>query len=310
MRAFAGAVLGVMVVGLAADAGADSLSDLMGPREIAVGEGLRGSATGRSAIGLNPAGLPLNRELVFEGGYGYRGTDDATLIGASACDSTTQMPGCFFYEYMGASPVLDGGTGMTGTRRTHVGGMALSRPLLPRISIGSTVKYYDFNTDMAGEDEASGFTWDVGTTIRVSEMINLGFSAQNLFATNRSDQFPRALGGGVFARPIPLLSLGFDMRWRMPDAASAPNTLRYGGGAELFLRPGSSLGLPIRIGGLRDNGLETTYISGGLGLAGMKWGLDVTARRAVKGDDDTLVIASMRFYGPRMAAPGLDSSFE
>ena len=55
-----------------AHAEGDALVDMLGPREIAVGEAMRGGATGSSAIGLNPAGLPLNRELVFEGGYGYR----------------------------------------------------------------------------------------------------------------------------------------------------------------------------------------------------------------------------------------------
>ena len=55
----------------------DSLVDSLGPREMAVGEALRGAATGASAIALNPAGLPLNRELVFEGGYGYPLADQA-----------------------------------------------------------------------------------------------------------------------------------------------------------------------------------------------------------------------------------------
>ena len=62
-------------------AGADSLNDQLGPREIAVGEALRGGATGAAGVDLNPSGLPLNRELVFEGGYGYRAVDSASLIG-------------------------------------------------------------------------------------------------------------------------------------------------------------------------------------------------------------------------------------
>src|ERR1043165_1694007 len=90
-------VVGVSLVGSlisTAHADGDALVDNLGPREVAVGEALRASATGASAIGMNPAGLPLNRELVFEGGYGWRGTDDATLIGVSACDSTNAAPGC------------------------------------------------------------------------------------------------------------------------------------------------------------------------------------------------------------------------
>jgi hypothetical protein len=184
---FALATLGVTC--LLRPAAAESLDDVLGPREIAVGEAMRGGATGASAIVLNPAGLPLNRELVFEGGYGYRVSDSASLIGVSACDSTNMAPGCFFYEYAGSSPELDG---MTGTRRTHVGGMTLSRQFVPRVMVGATTKYYDFESTMTGEKDASGFVFDLGATVRVTQMINLGVSAQNLWASGRRRGCPRA----------------------------------------------------------------------------------------------------------------------
>lgn len=285
-----------------------SLDDLLGPREIALGEAMRGGATGATAIGLNPAGLPLNRELVFEGGYGYRASDSASLIGVSVCDSTPGLPGCFFYDYAGASPELDG---MTGTRRTHVGGVALSRLVLPRIMIGATAKYFNFESDMMTDRSASGFAFDVGTTVRLSEMINLGVAGQNLWTTEDTTQFPRAVGGGLLARPSTSIALSFDMRWRFGEEE---RPLRYGGGAEVFLRgKNGQMGFPVRAGGLHDSGLGTTYVSGGLGLATLKWGVDIAARRAVDGGDDTMVLASMRFFTHRMAAPALDgpgSGFE
>lgn len=289
---------------LLGSARADSLNDLLGPREIAVGEGMRGGATGASAIGLNPAGLPLNRELVFEGGYGWRGTDDATLIGVSACDSTNAAPGCFFYDYLGTNPEL---AGMTGSRRAHVGGMALSKLLLPRVMIGATIKYYSFKSDMAGETSQSGFTADVGATLRLTQMINLGISGQNVYATEDAHpMFPRAAGGGFHARPMPNLSLGFDARWLL-DADDVAGSIRYGGGAELFLSGSrGQTGYPLRVGALRDNGLGATYVSGGLGMATLKWSVDLAARREVKGGDETMILASMRFWGPREAAPSLD----
>jgi len=294
--------LGLLIVaGLPGSARAenDSQAGLLGPREVAVGEAMRGGATGASAIGLNPAGLPLNRELVFEGGYGYRGSDSASILGVSACDSTNVAPGCFFYDYVGASPEIDG---MSGKRSTHVGGLALSRLVVPRVLIGATAKYYRFKSDMMGDTAASGFVFDLGATLRLTSLINLGVAAQNLWATEESPQFPRAVGGGFQARPIPILALGFDMRWLLDgDDQSA----RFGGGGELFLRSGSSLGFPIRAGGLHDNGTDATYVSGGLGLAAARWGLDLAARRQVAGGRETMVIASMRFFGPRMASPAL-----
>ncbi len=292
-------MLGVSCLLGSAQAEPDSLDDLLGPREVAVGEAMRGGATGASAIGLNPAGLPLNRELVFEGGYGYRPSDSASLIGVSACDSTNLMPGCFFYDYAGSSPELEG---IQKSRHTHVGGLAISRQFVPRVLIGATTKYYSFQSDVMGEKSASGVALDFGATIRMTELINVGFSAQNLYASDKSPQFPRAMGGGVHARPIPSLALSFDMRWKLEgDNTSA----RYGGGAEWFIRSKQN-GYPIRVGALRDNGLDATFVSGGIGFATLRWGVDVGARRQVKNGDETLVLASMRFFGPRMAAPGID----
>jgi hypothetical protein len=286
------------LVGVTGVAHADSLQDLLGPREIAVGEAMRGGATGASAIGLNPAGLPLTRELVFEGGYGYRASDSASIVSVSACDSTNAAPGCFFYDYAGSSPELDG---MSGTRTSHIAGFSLSRSLVPRISVGATAKYFRFSEQMEGIDEAQdkGFSFDLGATIRVTELINLGVSGQNLWG-EESTHFPRAVGGGVLARPIPTLALSFDSRWKT-DGKGA----RYGGGGELFIRAGNN-GFPIRIGGLHDSDLGSTYITGGIGLANLKWGIDVGARRGLSGSDETLVLASMRFYGPRLASPALD----
>jgi hypothetical protein len=290
----------LIVVGMTSVARADGTDDVLGPREIAVGEAMRGGATGSSAIGLNPSGLPLNRELVFEGGYGYRASDSASLIGVSACDSTNLMPGCFFYSYAGSSPELDG---MEGTRRTHLAGMSLSRQFVPRVMVGATTKYYDFDSTMTGDKAASGFAFDLGTTIRLTNMINLGASAQNLYASEKSSQFPRSLGGGILARPLPSVGLSFDARWRLEGESTA----RYGGGFEWFFRPGRSNGFPIRVGTVHDNANDATYVSGGLGMSTMKWGIDVGARRQIKKGDETLILASMRFFGPRLAGPSLDS---
>jgi hypothetical protein len=296
MRSYAPGVLAVTCFLGSAHAEPDSLDDVMGPREIAVGEAMRAGATGATAIGLNPAGLPLNRELVFEGGYGYRASDSASLIGVSACDSTNAVPGCFFYSYAGSNPELGG---MSMSRTTHIAGSSLSRLLVPRILVGVTSKYFRVDSDVMGEGKASGFSFDVGATVRLTDMVNFGVSGQNLFGTEDSVLFPKAIGGGVFARPIPTLAISFDSRWKT-DGGGA----RYGGGAELFLR-GGQMGYPIRIGGVHDNGLDATYVSGGIGIANIKWGIDIAARREVKGGDETLVLASMRFFGPRMAAPGV-----
>jgi hypothetical protein len=287
-----------------AHADGDALEDMLGPREIALGEALRGGATGASAIALNPAGLPLAPDVVFEGGYGYRASDQASLIGVSACDATSAMPGCFYYDYAGSNPDLDG---MSLHRRTHIGGLALAYPLTPRVYVGGGVKYFHFESDVMNEPSSSGLSWDAGAMIRLTELVNLGVSGYNLAGAS-SVQFPRAAGGGLLARPLPSLSISFDARWKLDGSQHAA---RYGGGAELFLRTSNGqTGFPIRLGALRDGDLATTYLSAGLGLASMKYGIDIAARRAISGISETMVIASMRFYGPRLRPPSADPSMD
>ncbi len=301
MRLVAPSVFVVTALLGSAHAEPDSLDDMLGPREIAVGEAMRGGATGSTSINLNPAGLPLNRELVFEGGYGYRASDSASLVGVSACDSTNVVPGCFFYDYAGSTTDLGG---MDMKRTTHLAGASLSKLLVPRVMVGMTTKYFRYNDEAMPDSKKSGFVFDAGATVRLTEMINLGISAQNLLATEDSAWYPRAIGGGLHARPIPTLALSFDSRWKT-DGGGA----RFGGGAELFVR-GGDMGYPIRVGGVHDNGLGASYVTGGIGIANIKWGIDVAARREVKGGNETLILASMRFYGPRLASGGLTSPDE
>jgi hypothetical protein len=40
----------------------------------------------------------------------------------------------------------------------------------------------------------------------------------------------------------------------------------------------------------------------------MKFAIDVAGRVAVAGNDDTTIIASMRFFGPRLASPGVGAA--
>lgn len=291
------AILATALLGSSAHADGDGLTDVLGPREIAVGEGLRGGATGESAVGLNPSGLPLTHELVFEGGYGYRGADAASLVGVSACDSTNALPGCFFYNYASTNPDSDG---MSLHSAAHVGGLAVAYPITPRVFLGTTAKYFHYSTDLMGQSNSSGFTNDVGLTVRMTDIISLGAAGYNILGAT-SDDFPRAFGTGLVIKPLPVLRLGFDSRWKFDGSGGT----RYGGGAEFILASGQ-MAFPIRAGALRDTALQDTYLSGGLGVATVSFSVDVAARFAVSGPKDTEIIASLRFFGPRMPAPGVN----
>jgi hypothetical protein len=273
-------------------ADADSLIDHLGPSEIGVGEAKRAGAIGALATRLNPAGLPLSTELVFDGGYGYRPSDRASLVSLAACDSTNAVPGCFYYTYVGAEPEVEGEPSRT---RAHTGGLTLSRPVSSRLILGAGVKYFDVEADEM--DVGSGFNWDVGAVVRLTETANIGAVGYNLWGAE-SAQFPRAVGAGVLLRPMPQLAASFDAVWNL-DAEDG--TGRYGGGLEYFATAARGMyGYPLRLGALHDVGLGGTHLTAGIGLASLKMGIDLAARRQVAGGDELLITAAIRVYGPRV----------
>ena len=86
--------------------------------------------------------------------------------------------------------------------------------------------------------------------------------------------------------------------------------LRYGGGLEYFIATQrGQAGYPLRAGAVHDAGQDATYISGGLGMATMKFGVDVGARRQIGSGDELVVTAGLRFYGPRMATDSPGAGF-
>jgi len=293
------AVLALVVYRGDALADANSLNDGLGPREIAVGESMRADARGALATTLNPAGLALNRELVFEGSYGYRPGDSASAVALSACDSTVPVAGCFYYRYFSAAPEL-GDSQLD--RRAHEFGTVAARALAPRVLVGLTGKYFDYESENPDEGNSDGFGFDVGVTVRASDAVNVAFVANNLWAAD-SAQYPRAVAGGVMLRPTLPLTMAFDALWNL-DTAEGESSGRYGGGAEYFISTSNKqAGYPIRAGAVYDNQLGATYITAGIGFLSTKMGLDVGARKEVDGGDELMIHASLRIFGPRQPMP-------
>jgi hypothetical protein len=279
-----------------AAAGASSLTDYFGPREISVGETLRANAQGAMATTLNPAGLALSRQLVFEGSYGYRPTDNASTVAASACDSTVPIPGCFYYHYFTAQPEL---AGMEFSRRVHEFGLAAARAITRRISIGLNWRYFDYESNLDGEEDSNGFAGDAGLTLQASDGIQVAVVGYNLIAAD-SSQYPMGIGAGIALRPTASLSVGADGVWNL-DLPEGTDTGRYGGGLEYFFRSSDrQTGYPIRLGAIYDNELDSTYVTGGLGLSTLKIGIDIGGRKQVDGGDEFIILGSLRLFGPSL----------
>jgi hypothetical protein len=148
-------------------------------------------------------------------------------------------------------------------------------------------------------DAGSGFNWDIGSTVRLTETANLAVVGYNLWGAE-SAQFPRGVGAGFLIRPTPALAASFDAVWNL-DVPEDESTGRYGGGLEYFLTGKNGMvGYPLRAGAVHDVGQEATHLTAGVGFASMKMGIDVAARRQVAGGgDELLVTAAIRLFGPR-----------
>jgi hypothetical protein len=300
MRCFV-PVAAAILFGLSSNAvaDADSLTDSLGPRAIAVGESLRAQSVGSLSTVLNPAGLALNRQLVFEGSYGFRNEDSASIANISACDSTTPIAGCFYYHYMTAGPETGG---MKSRRRFHEGGVSAARALTPQLLLGTNTRYFDYNSDLMDEEDADGFTVDVGLIFVPTKIVNIAAVGYNLIGT-KSVQYPRAAATGVTVRPgSGALGINLDAVWKL-QPEEGEKTGRYGGGLEYFLSSGDgAAGYPLRVGGVHDVSGDRSYFTIGAGFASAKVGLDIGARRQI-GDEQELVIqAGLRLAGPTMQA--------
>lgn len=287
--------LALALVAPNAAADANSLNDYFGPRVISVGEVGRADSRGAESTTLNPAGLALTRQVVFEGSYGYRPGDGASLINASACDSTVPVSGCFYYRYFEASPEVGDNTF---ERSAHEFGSSLARALTQNILIGLNMRYFSYNDQVSADGDTSGFTFDAGAIVRPASIVQVGVVGYNLMPKD-SAQYPTAIGAGLSLRPGSSLGIGVDGLWDLDDDAELGTTGRYGVGAEYFLAAkDQQSGYPLRVGGIYDKPLESSYVTGGIGFLNAKVGLDIGFRKQVDGGDELMIQAGLRLFGP------------
>jgi hypothetical protein len=257
---------------------------------------MRADARGALATTLNPAGLGLSRQLVFEGSYGYRPGDSASVVSASACDSTVPIPGCFYYHYLTADPTVEGAEF---DRRVHDFGIAAARAITSRLLLGINARYFDYNSNLAGEEDASGFSGDAGAILRATETIHIAAVGYNLVARD-SAQYPLGIGAGIMVRPVAPLALGLDAVWNL-EVEDDRGTGRYGLGAEYFLQSADlQSGYPLRAGAVHDREFEGTYLTAGVGFVSPKVAIDLGARKQVAGGDELMIQGGLRLFGPTL----------
>ncbi len=268
------------------DASAERLVEHLGPRALAMGEAGRADAKGAAATVLNPAGLALDRRLLFSASYGYLDTDGASIAAVSACDSTVPVPGCFYYKY------LSGGSGIDGVdskRRLHEFGSSFSRVLSQQLAFGITARYFDYNSDITGDQDESGYATDAGLIFTVASSLRIAAVGHNLLGSDATS-YPRGFGTGLSFAPGGPLTVSVDSLWNL-DLEDNQKSGRFGGGVEYLVAGKDGLSsYPIRLGGVFDRASDEGYLNFGLGLSSEKLGLNIGGRKQVSGVGDELII--------------------
>jgi len=309
----------VSIVAIASTAQAQN--DFVGVRPMGMGEAQRATATGASGPLLNPAGMSLVRQYVIEGMYGIKIETVGHHANLSVVDSiTARVAAGLFYSFIYETPKL--GFNWAGgkidseqiTRTGHAAGLSLSLPLGDRFILGATAKYLHIDTtaplpmgtvpDHLTLDSVNGVTFDVGMIIKLGERFNVGLIGYNLW-DHGSRESPLSLGVGLSYMPLPSLSINFDtvinftgyQNYRVDTMTGKVSldqrtTARLGPGIEWVV----ASKVPLRAGVVYDSGLQSTYLTLGLGYLSPSFGIDLSYRGKVAGGLENFLMLGLRIF--------------
>ncbi len=257
---------------------------------------------------LNPSGMSLTKAYTIDGTYGYASRLSGQFLHASIVDSTSpfNLAGGLYYTYHSTNP----SDGLSG--HGHEGGLALSFPFGPYVSIGATLKYFKLLDADAFNGHDGGLTFDVGATIRPTQVVSLGIVGTNLRDLGTS-QAAQALGYGVALIPLTNLVVVADglTRFTADNQTGRKGTSLMGGAGYTFLGK-----LAVRAGGGYDaatgNGYLTFGLSGVSEIGAFDGGVrqDLTRSMLASGTEvrETVLQVSLRLFIPASQTqdPSLD----
>lgn len=262
-------------------------------RGMAMGLGARASAASTSALEYNPANLALARVYHIETFVGYRPQSTRFEFGAALIDSfSAPVAMGVSYRYL----LGNGQYGQAGME----GRVGLAVPLGDAFAIGVAGRYVSFTREgprPEGDNRgpyAEGITFDA--SVRVTPIAGLHIAAigQNLIDFG-SPLVPRLVGGSASYTIDNVFTIAIDgladlSTFTFPDGSLRPEAL-LGASAEFFTGE-----IPIRAGWSFDTGRSIHYITAGLGYTTSEFGIELSYRQQVFGDDDTWLMLGGRYF--------------
>jgi hypothetical protein len=268
---------------------AGGLADLAGPRALGL-SAAAGIVSGNDGIFVNPGALAARKRYSVESLFAVDrrgGTTVGKYAGVSVVDALTS-PVATSLAWIRPLEGAQGGNLLMG---------GLAGALSDRFYFGAQARYYSIRQDRTDGtvEKVDAVTADAGIFWEVSDYVALGVSGFNLAPIGHERVAPRSVGAGLSLGSDTSLKLSVDWRAdldrRVDAAGKARTTNRYGAGLEALL--GEMV--PVRLGYLKDDTLETSWWSAGVGLVTASGAaIDVGYRQSIEKPDARVIAVSFK----------------
>lgn len=247
------------------------------PRAVGLSGTLRASASGTSAVYLNPACLAMTPLYHIGLMYQYTGQDKMHTGGIAIVDAvTTIVAAGLAFNY-------------SGINQSHFrhdsfdGRLALAGGIGDVLYLGATARYLHLKQNesssgwgpagvaalpSSGSMQANGLTFDVGAAVRLGQIFTMGIVGYNLTNTG-SIYAPIELGFGASAHLMDMLLIEANGLVDFTSYQDPAWEVRLGG--ELFL----AQRVALRVGYAYDVFFNTHAVSAGAGYVDRQFAIDV-----------------------------------
>ncbi len=255
---------------------------------LGVGDAVRSSGVGTTALYFNPAGMHQFLQYAVETGYQFIAPLEGHAFTASMVDSATNraLAAGISYTYITGNELL---TDLSRSGHMIRGGLASGwHGKNLSVHAGAGIRYLSLDIDGGS---ATGFTMDVGALLVVNGMFRLGIVGHNLIET-QLEETPRRMGIGTSLLYYSLL-VSFDAI--MDFESNAEQTeVEYNAGLEYAI----SGTIPLRVGYRHNEYLDQRYVTGGIGYVSKVVAVDFGFAQSVDKKDDNIFSLNVKAFIP------------
>lgn len=293
-------LLGLCALGLslaAPPAAAVTREDGAPAYALGLGDAVRASGVGTSALFFNPAGMSRAAQYAVEAGYAFTNDLSGHTFVISAIDSATNDAFALGLSYSYVSSMLSGrdrdghnfrggaSTGYRGSGWAIFGGVGIRY---------ASMQHGAADSSKNGESDDPEFvTLDAGVVLEITDYIRIGVVGQNLIDTVAIYEAPRLIGVGA-ALQYEGFEVSFDLDMDLQTDPNEEVLLSYKVGLQ-YLIQGTVV---IRGGYNYDGRVRENRIAVGASYVSKLIGVDLGFQRSLDRGADTIVCLGVKVFVP------------